>query len=103
MSPVRKGPDSPDIVQIEKQSDGKTSNRRKYATPASKAKKVLMLERARQRTIMRRMSATRKEASLTRHVLQALLSDAAFVALLRSRGFISMPELVHRLLVEQRS
>lgn len=71
------------------------------ATPETKAKEVLKLERARQRTAIRRMDAAREEAALTTKVLIELLSDPAFVALLRAKGFISIPELVRRRLMER--
>ncbi len=72
------------------------------ATPEEKAKDVLKLERARQRTAIRRMQATHGETALTTKVLLELLSDQAFVALLRAEGFTSIPKLLRQRLVEQR-
>ncbi len=61
------------------------------SSPQIKARKVLMLERARQRTAIRQMEAVRVEMAIVRNVLAELLSDPAFVALLRAEGFVSMP------------
>lgn len=72
------------------------------ATPEEKAKDVLKLERARQRTVVRHMQATHAEMTLTTNVLLELLSDPAFVALLRAEGFTSIPKLLHQWLVERR-
>ncbi len=72
------------------------------ATPEEKAKDVLKLERARQRTVIRHMQATHGEMALTTKVLLELLSDPAFVALLRAEGFASIPKLLHQRLVERR-
>lgn len=72
------------------------------ATPEEKAKDVLKLERARQRTAIRHMQATHGEMALTTKVLRELLSDPAFVALLRAEGFTSIPKLLHQRLAERR-
>lgn len=72
------------------------------ATPEEKAKDVLKLERARQRTAIRHMQAKHSEMVLTTKVLLELLSDPAFVALLRAEGFTSIPKLLHQWLVERR-
>jgi hypothetical protein len=72
------------------------------ATAEEKAKKVLKLERARQRTAIRHMRAMQCEMALTTKVLLKLLSDPAFVALLRAEGFTSIPKLVRQRLVERR-
>ncbi|MFL9888279.1 hypothetical protein PQR66_35015 [Paraburkholderia agricolaris] len=77
-------------------------SRDERATPETKAKEVLRLERARQRIAIRRMDAMREEAALTTRALMELLSDPAFVALLRAEGFISIPELVRQRLMERR-
>jgi len=66
------------------------------------AKDVLKLERARQRTAIGHMQATRGEMALTTKVLLELLSDPAFVALLRAEGSTSIPKLLHQRLVERR-
>ncbi|MFL9954397.1 hypothetical protein PQR65_13435 [Paraburkholderia nemoris] len=72
------------------------------ATPEEKAKDVLKLERARQRTAIKRMQATHAEMALTTKVLLELLSDPAFAALLRAEGFNSIPKLLHQRLMERR-
>lgn len=72
------------------------------ATPEEKANDVLRLERARQRTAIRHMQATHDEMALTTKVLLELLSDPAFVALLRTEGFTSIPKLLHQRLMERR-
>lgn len=72
------------------------------STPESKAKEVLMLERARQRTAIRRMQATRDEAAALTAVLVKLFSDAAFVSLLHAQGCSSIPKLIHQSLTERR-
>jgi hypothetical protein len=72
------------------------------ATPEEKAKDVLKLERARQRTAIRHMQATHGEMALATKALLELLSDPAFVALLRAEGFTSIPKLLHQRLVERR-
>jgi hypothetical protein len=61
------------------------------SSPQIKARKVLMLERARQQTAIRQMEAVRVERVIVGNVLVELLSDPAFVALLRSQGFVTMP------------
>jgi hypothetical protein len=71
------------------------------ATPEEKAKDVLKLERARQRTAIRHMQATHGEMALTTKVLLELLSDPAFVALLRAEGFASIPKLLRQRLMER--
>lgn len=78
----------------------KQRGREERATPETKAKRVLMLERARQQTEIRRMVAAHEKAALTTKVLAELLSDPAFVALLRAEGFTSIPELVRLRLLE---
>lgn len=65
------------------------------STPETKARKVLMLERARQQTLIRQMEAVRAEMTIMESVLRELLSDQAFVALLRCQGFLIMPRLLH--------
>ncbi|HEX7911691.1 MAG TPA: hypothetical protein VF534_26855 [Paraburkholderia sp.] len=50
-----------------------------------------MLERARQQSAIRQMEAVRVEMIIAGNVLAELLSDPAFVALLRSEGFVTMP------------
>jgi hypothetical protein len=76
-------------------------SREERTTPETKAKEVLKLELARQRTAIRRMNVTCHEAVLTTKVLMELLADPAFVALLRAEGFTSIPELVRQRLVER--
>jgi len=64
------------------------------STPEAKARKVLRLERARQQTLLRRMESVRAEMAILENVLRELLSDPAFVALLRGQGFVTMPRLL---------
>lgn len=64
------------------------------STPEAKAQKVLRLERARQQTLLRRMESVRAEMTVLENVLRELLSDPAFVALLRGQGFVTMPRLL---------
>jgi hypothetical protein len=79
----------------------KHGSREGRATPETKAKEVLKVECARQRTAISRMDGTRGEAALTANVLRELLADPAFVALLRAEGFTSIPELVRQRLMER--
>ena len=72
------------------------------ATPETKAREMLKLERARQRTAIRKMNATHEELAVTTQVLLELLSDPAFVALLRAHGFNSIPRILHQRLMERR-
>jgi hypothetical protein len=64
------------------------------STPEARARKVLMLQRARQQTLLRRMKSVRAEMAILESVLRELLSDPAFVALLRRQGFVTMPRLL---------
>ncbi|KFX60993.1 hypothetical protein [Paraburkholderia fungorum] len=64
------------------------------STPEAKARRVLRLERARQQTLLRRMESVRAEMTILDNVLRELLSDPAFVALLRGQGFVTMPRLL---------
>jgi hypothetical protein len=64
------------------------------STPEAKARKVLKLERSRQQTLLRRMESVRAEMAILDNVLRELLSDPAFVALLRGQGFVTMPRLL---------
>lgn len=82
-------------------SQGRSPSPDGRATPESKAKKVLKLERARQQTEIRRMDAVQRKMNLTTAVLTELLSDPAFVALLCAEGLRSIPELVRRRLTER--
>lgn len=91
--------DSPSISIPPQRECGAPSGR---ATPETKAKRVLKLERARQRTAIRCMDVTRGEVTLTTKALMELLSDAAFVALLRAQGLTRIPKLVHQRIMEQR-
>ncbi|MFP3564063.1 hypothetical protein [Paraburkholderia sp. SIMBA_030] len=90
------GESTPAKLQPERRRAGRK------ATPEEKAKDVLKLERARQRTAIKHMRAMHGERALTTKVLLELLSDPAFVALLRAEGFTSIPKLLHQRLVEQR-
>lgn len=71
------------------------------ATPETKAEDVLKLERSRHRTAIRRMDATRKEMEMTTEALKELLSNPAFVALLRAQELTSIPKLIYQRIVEQ--
>lgn len=64
------------------------------STPEAKARKVLGLERARQQTLLRRMESVRAETAILESVLFELLSDPAFVALLKHQGHVTMPQLL---------
>lgn len=64
------------------------------STPEAKARKVFMLERARQQTLLRRMESVRAEMTILDNVLRELLSNPAFIALLRGQGFVTMPRLL---------
>ena len=64
------------------------------STPEARARKVFMHERARQQTLLRRMESVRAEMVILENVLRVLLSDPAFVALLRRQGFVTMPRLL---------
>ncbi|WP_147408568.1 hypothetical protein [Paraburkholderia fungorum] len=90
------GESKPAELQLERRRAGRKT------TPEEKAKDVLKLERARQRTVIRHMQATHGEIALTTKVLLELLSDPAFVALLRDEGFTSMPKLLRQRLMERR-
>lgn len=63
----------------------------RQSKPEATARKVLMLERARQQTLIRQMEAVHAEMSILEGVLRDLMSDPAFVALLRRQGFLTMP------------
>jgi hypothetical protein len=73
--------------------DGQCPANRK-STPEARARKVFMLERARQQTLLRLMESVRAEMAILESVLRELLSDPAFVALLRRQGFATMPRLL---------
>ncbi|MGB8414747.1 hypothetical protein [Paraburkholderia sp.] len=53
-----------------------------------------MLERARQQTRIRQMEAVRGEMAILENILRELLSDQAFVALLKCQGFVTVPRLI---------
>lgn len=65
------------------------------ATPESKAQSVLTQELRRQRNMVSRMSDTDREVSLVLEVLRELTRDPAFVALMNTRGFATLPRLLH--------
>ncbi|CAB3718434.1 hypothetical protein LMG24238_04666 [Paraburkholderia sediminicola] len=92
-------PVSPDLAvpadgqgQASLRDDRCPANRK--STPEARARKVFMLERARQQTLFRRMESVRTEMAVLENVLRELLSDPAFVALLRRQGFVTMPRLL---------
>lgn len=91
--------DCPSISKRPQRKCGASSVR---ATPETKAKRVLKLERARQRTAIRCMDVICGEMASTTKALMELLSDPAFVALLRAQGLTRIPKLVHQRLMEQR-
>ncbi|MGP8438968.1 hypothetical protein ACT2FY_27295 [Paraburkholderia fungorum] len=71
------------------------------STPQTSARKVFMLERARQQTVIRQMEAVRAEMAIIRNVLAELLSDPAFVTLLRTEGLGTMPRMLRDHLKDQ--
>ncbi|MFM0158932.1 hypothetical protein P0D75_11505 [Paraburkholderia sediminicola] len=73
------------------------------STPETKARKVLMLERVRQQTRIRQMEAVRVEMTILENILRELLSDQAFVALLRCQGFATVPRLIRERLTGQQT
>ncbi|MFL9981405.1 hypothetical protein [Paraburkholderia graminis] len=65
------------------------------ATPESKAQSVLTQELRRQRNMVSRMADTDREVALVLEVLRELTCDPAFVALMNTRGFTTLPRLLH--------
>lgn len=63
--------------------------------PEAKARSVLTLELARQRSAVKSMRNIEREADEVLAILRALMRDAAFVALMRTRGFTSIPRLLY--------
>ncbi|CAD6562256.1 hypothetical protein LMG28727_07699 [Paraburkholderia kirstenboschensis] len=63
--------------------------------PEAKARSVLKLELARQRSAVKSMRNTEREADEVLAILRELQRDAAFVALMRTRGFTSIPRLLY--------
>lgn len=63
--------------------------------PEAKARSVLTVELARQRSAVKSMRNTEREADEVLAILRELLRDAAFVALMRTRGIISIPRLLY--------
>jgi hypothetical protein len=100
MSTHRKAAPSGAAQEVQKQAD-RCRDGGKRATSESKAKEDLKLERARQRTAIRRLNAAREDAVRTTAVLRNLLVDPAFVALLRVEELVSIPRLVRQRLMEQ--
>lgn len=95
---TRANPVSPDLTIPADQArawlrDDRCPANRKL-TPEAKARKVLKLERARQQTFFRRMESVRVEMAVLDNVLRELLSDPAFITLLRGQGFVTMPRLL---------
>lgn len=68
---------------------------RSRATPQSKAQSVLTQELRRQRNMVSRMSDTDGEVALVLDILRELMCDPAFVALMNTRGFATLPRLLH--------
>ena len=65
------------------------------ATPESKPQSVLTEELRRQRNIVSRMSDTDREIALVLDILRELTRDPGFVALMNTRGFTTLPRLLH--------
>ncbi|MDR6205412.1 MoaA/NifB/PqqE/SkfB family radical SAM enzyme [Paraburkholderia graminis] len=65
------------------------------ATPESKAQSVLTQELRRQRNMVSRMSDTDREVTLVLDTLRELTRDPGFVALMNTRGFTTLPRLLH--------
>ncbi|MBU7442336.1 hypothetical protein [Paraburkholderia fungorum] len=92
-NPDSRGLDVPaDEARASLRGDRCPANRK--LTPEAKARKVLKLERARQQTLLRRMESVRVEMAVLDNVLRELLSDPAFITLLRGQGFVTMPRLL---------
>lgn len=70
------------------------AKKKKKATPETTARKVFAVERARQQAVIRRMETVQAETTVLAGQLQALLSDLAFVALLKQQGFTTLPRLL---------
>ena len=70
-------------------------------TPRVKAQAVLSLELSRQRHAADSMRATGSEAAELVEILRELLEDPAFVALMTTRGFTTMPRLFHERLTRR--
>jgi len=64
-------------------------------TSESKAQSVLTQELRRQRSIVSRMSDADREVTRVLDVLRELTCDPAFVALMNTRGFATLPRLLH--------
>jgi hypothetical protein len=72
-----------------------TPGARGRPTSESKAQSVLTQELRRQRNIVSRMSDTDREVTLLLDLLRELTRDPAFVALMNTRGFTTLPRLLH--------
>ena len=70
-------------------------------TPRVKAQAVLSLELSRQRHAVDSMRTTDSEAAELVAILRELLGDPAFVALMTTRGFTTMPRLFHERLTRR--
>jgi hypothetical protein len=106
---LRQSIESPRVGQDVQRQDSKPNpaksqpdfrSRDGRATPETKATEILLLERTRQRTAIGRMNAIHEEVAMVTNALAELLSDPAFVALLRAQGFISIPRIIHQRLME---
>lgn len=86
-------PKQPDPLGSPVSVKARATGRSNYpkSTPESAARKVLMLERARQRTRIRQMQTVCADMAILDGVLRRLLTDPAFVALLRREGFLTIP------------
>lgn len=67
--------------------------------PETKAERVLKEELARQQSRVRRMRGTDDEVCQAMTALRDLMQDPAFVALMETRGFATIPRLIHEHLV----
>lgn len=67
--------------------------------PETKAEHVLKEELARQQSRVKRMRGTDDEVCQAMTALRNLMQDPAFVALMETRGFATIPRLVHERLV----
>ncbi|ALE58955.1 hypothetical protein AC233_31205 [Burkholderia sp. HB1] len=72
-----------------------TPGARGRPTSESKAQSVLTQELRRQRNIVSRMSDTDREVTVVLDTLSELMRDQGFVALMNTRGFTTLPRLLH--------
>jgi len=75
--------------------DSKSSLQGGRGPPEAKARLVLKLELARQRSAVKSMRNTERKADEVLAILRALMREPAFVALMRTRGFTNIPRLLY--------